>query len=213
LPTLRHGHNVILHNLGHTTDTWNCDKPAADRLINTFIDTGRVDQSGYTPRPMSFHSSPTHTLLAKIILAALGGPAAVTIAALLWLPLSLRKRDHLGGKTGIVTRTAVAPLVGLGGWSIGLLLALTLRPSESLAYAPLTVLSIGAPVALAVYVAWVHRTWSHAIRNAGLCATAGGAALGAWLGPHAVSGQLGVLSAVLGAVLGSNLAVLPGTPA
>jgi len=33
LPTLRNGHQVELHNLGHSADTWSYEKPASNRLI------------------------------------------------------------------------------------------------------------------------------------------------------------------------------------
>jgi hypothetical protein len=43
-----------------------------------------------------------------------------------------------------------------------------------------------------------------------LCAAAGGAAVGAWLGLHASGGLFSLLTAVIGASLGANLAVLVG---
>ncbi len=61
LPSLRDGHQVVLHNLGHTEDSFNYEKTAFTRLVNTYFDTGRVDQSAYTPRTMNFHPSPTHS--------------------------------------------------------------------------------------------------------------------------------------------------------
>ena len=72
-------------------------------------------------------------------------------------------------------------------------------------------------MALLTYLGWVHRDWSRPARTAGLCAAAGGAAVGAWLGLHAVAGLMSVVTAVLGAVLLANLAVLvrdmvAGTP-
>ena len=47
LPSLRDGHQVVLHNLGHTEDSFNRRRrPAFTRLVNAYFDTGRVDQSG-----------------------------------------------------------------------------------------------------------------------------------------------------------------------
>jgi pimeloyl-ACP methyl ester carboxylesterase len=217
LPTLSNGHQVILHNLGHTADTWNYQKPALDRLINTFLASGRVDQSGYTPRTMSFDASPTHSRIAWIVLASLVGLGAVMVGLLVWLPLRLRRRGSVGTKTGFATRVVYAPVLGLGGFSIATLLAVTVWPSLFPAYEPLTIVAIGAPVALAVYLAWVRRTWSRQIRNAGLCTAVGGAALGTWLGLHSVSGLFSAILGVVGAVLGANLALLvrdmaSGTP-
>jgi pimeloyl-ACP methyl ester carboxylesterase len=218
LPTLRHGHQVILPNLGHTEDVWNYEKPALNTLINTFLDSGRVDQSGFTPRAMSFHASPTHTMIAKIILGTLSGLAFISVALLVWLPLRLRRRGSVGKKTAIATRAMYAPVIGLGGWCLAVLVVLTLWPSLSLASEPLAVISVAVPVAASVYVAWVHRAWPRSMRNAGLGTVVAGAVAGAWLGLHEVDGLFSVITAVLGAVLGSNLAVLVrdvlgGTPA
>ena len=210
LPTLRHGHQVILHNLGHTDDTWNYEKPAMNRLINTFVDTGRVDQSGFTRRAMSFNASPTHTMIAKIILTTLAGLALITVALLVWLPLPLRlrRRGSVGRKTAIATRAVYAPVIGLGGWCLSVLVVLTLWPSLSLASEPLAVGSVAVPVAVSIYLAWVHGARPRATRNAGLGSVVAGAVAGAWLGLHEVDGLFSVTTAVLGAVLGSNLAVL-----
>ena len=221
LPSLHHGHQVVLHNLGHTGDTWTYQTAASSRLINTYFDTGRVDDAGYSQRRMSFDVTPGQPWLAKVVVASLAGLAAFAVLALALLPLRLRRRTSVGTKTGVLARAVLAPLAGLGGWCLGLLAVLVLWPSMSLAAPPLAVLSIGAPVALVTFLGWVHRDWSGSARTAGLCAAAGGAAFGGWLGLHAVAGLMSVVTAVLGAVLLANLAVLvrdlvagtPGTPA
>src|SRR5206468_304414 len=99
LPSLRNGHQVVLHNLGHTEDTFNYEKPAFTRLVNTYFDSGRVDQSAYTPRAMNFHATPTHSKLAKIVVLAVSGLALVATLLLVWLSLRLRRRDNVGVKT------------------------------------------------------------------------------------------------------------------
>ena len=208
LPTLRHGHQVVLHNLGHTGDTWTYETAASSRLINTYFDTGRVDDAGYPQREMRFDVTPGQPWLAKVVVAALAGLAAFTLLTLALLPLRLRRRTSVGAKTGVLTRALVAPLAGLGGWCLGVLVVLVLWPSMSVGWQPLAVLSIGAPVAVVTYLGWVHRDWSGSVRTAGLCTAAGGAAFGAWLGLHAVAGLMSVVTAVLGAVLLANLAIL-----
>jgi pimeloyl-ACP methyl ester carboxylesterase len=208
LPTLRHGHQVILKDLGHTDDTWNYEKPAADRLMNTFFDTGHVDQSGYTPRVMDFHASPPQTRIAKIVLASVLGLSVLAIAVLAWLWLRLRRRGGVGTKTGFAARTALAPIVGLGGWCVGVLILLTTWPAQSIAYEPASVLFIAVPTSLAVHLAWVHRAWSRSIKNLALVAAVGGGALGTWLGLHVVTGPFGAVTAAVGAALGANLAVV-----
>ena len=170
---------------------------------------------------MSFDVAPGQPWLAKVVVAALAGLAAFALLTPALLLLRLRRRTSVGTKTGVLAHAVLAPLAGLGGWCLGLLAVLVLWPSMSLASPPLAVLSIGAPVALVTYLGWVHRDWSGSARTAGLCAAAGGAAFGGWLGLHAVAGLMSVVTAVLGAVLLANLAVLvrdlvagtPGTPA
>lgn len=208
LPTLEHGHQVILRSLGHTDDTWNYEKPAFDRLVNTFFDTGRVDRSGYPTRATDFDAPPSQTMIAKIVLTALVGVAALMPIILLLVALRLRRRGNVGGKTGVAVRALYAPLLGLGGLSTGVLLLLTAWPSASLASGPVTILCVGVPVALAVYCGWVQRTWPRATRLAGLAAAAAGAAVGGWLGLHVIDGSLSMFIAIVGAVLGANLAVI-----
>jgi hypothetical protein len=72
----------------------------------------------------------------------------------------------------------------------------------------LAALSIGVPVGLCVFCAWVNRDWSPGTRWTGFAAAAAGALAGAWLGFHALEGLMAVVTTILGAVAGSNLAVL-----
>ena len=54
LPHLSNGHEVILSDLGHSDDFWTYQPEAADRLINTFLASGRVDRSLYTHNEVDF---------------------------------------------------------------------------------------------------------------------------------------------------------------
>jgi hypothetical protein len=72
----------------------------------------------------------------------------------------------------------------------------------------MVITSMAAPVALVIYAAWANRAWSATTRHAGICAIAGGAAFGTWLGLHAGSGLVSAITAAIGAALGANLAVL-----
>src|SRR3954453_19001031 len=164
LPSLRNGHQVVLHNLGHTEDTFDYDKPAFTQLVNTFYDTGQVDQSGYTSRTMSFQASPTHSKLAMIAVAAVSGLVVVAAILLVWLSRRWRRRGSVGVKTGVAARSVYALFVGLGGWCLGALVLLTLLPSVALSNVFVNVLFIAAPVALVVYIAWNHRSWPQSTR-------------------------------------------------
>jgi hypothetical protein len=78
------------------------------------------------------------------------------------------------------------------------------------------VLSIGVPVGLGVYLAWVDRSSSAA--KVGFCASLLGALLGAGLGFQAGNGLLAVVTTIAGAGVGANLLLLGvdiwlGTPA
>ena len=50
LPHLPNGRQVVLSELGHTTDFWSYEPKASTRLINTFLASGKVDDSLYTHR-------------------------------------------------------------------------------------------------------------------------------------------------------------------
>jgi hypothetical protein len=217
LPSLRNGHQVVLRNLGHTEDTFDYDKPAFSRLVNGFLDTGRVDRSAYTPRLMDFHASTTHSKIAKIVVASVTGLVLIAAILVVWLSLRLRSRGNVGMKTGVAARSIYALIVGLGGWSLGALVVLTLMPSVSLANERVNLLTIGVPVALVVYLGWTQRSWSRRVRASGMAAAAGGSLVGTWLGLHAISGLYSAFLAVVCAIIGANLTVLlrdiaQGTP-
>src|SRR5262249_13442201 len=67
LPYLTNGHQVVLRGFGHAETFWKEQPQAGTRLINTFFDSGRVDDSLYTPAQIDFHPGVTATLLAKIV--------------------------------------------------------------------------------------------------------------------------------------------------
>src|SRR6476659_171795 len=48
LPHLLNGREVVLPKLGHTDDFWTYEPTASTRLIDTYLETGRVDTSLYT---------------------------------------------------------------------------------------------------------------------------------------------------------------------
>jgi hypothetical protein len=86
LPTLSNGHRVILSEFGHTSDLRDFQPEARIHMMTTFYDTGEVDDSLYTYRPMDFeihsimHNFP---MLAKIIVAVIL-LVIVLLVALVW---------------------------------------------------------------------------------------------------------------------------------
>jgi len=65
LPYLPNGHQVVLAGLGHTTSFWTEQPRASSHLINTFFDSGWVDDSFYEPITVDFTPDVTQTALGK----------------------------------------------------------------------------------------------------------------------------------------------------
>jgi uncharacterized membrane protein YdfJ with MMPL/SSD domain len=211
LPHLSNGHEVVLDNLGHSDDFWAYEPAAGKRLINAFLVSGRVDTSLYTPARVDFTPAMSQGRIAKIVLAAMLGLAALTVLSLLWMALRLRRRGAFGRKSSAALRSLYALLLGLGGLFLGILIVLTALPTVPLTDELLAALSVGAPVGLAIYLTWVNRDWSTRTKAIGFAVAAGGALLGAWLGFNVTSAGFGAVApllAVVGAVVGANSTVL-----
>jgi TAP-like protein len=210
LPDLPKGHEVVLPDIGHTDDFWTYQTPASNRLINTFLDTGRVDMSLYTRTPVDFTPALGHGPIAEIVLGAMLALAALTVLSLVLMALRVRWRGPFGRKSSVVLR-AVFPLVlGLGGLFLGVLIVLTTNAGIALTDELVVALSVGVPIGLGVYLAWVNRH-SATPTNTGLAAAAGGALVGAWLGFNATDAGFGFIAplvAIVGATAGANLALV-----
>jgi hypothetical protein len=208
MPYLPNGHQVVLQGFGHTTDFWNQQREAGNRLVNAFLDSGRVDDSRYVPQRIDFSPTVGQTTIAKIIAGAMAGLGLLTVLSLAWMPLRVRRRGRFGRRAGVVVRSLYAVVLGLGGWLLGALIVLTAMPGVPLDDQLLAVLAVGVPVALAGYWGWVNGDRTAGSRRAGLAASAAGALAGAWLGFHAAAGLLALVTALAGAVAGANLALL-----
>ena len=208
LPHLRNGHQVILSGLGHAEDFWYYEPKASTQLLTTFYDTGRVDTSRYTPNKVSFAAPSTQAGIAKDLLAAMIGFAALAALSLLWVARRVRKHGAAGRKTSVATRTIVLLVLGLGGWLGAALVVLALWPALSLSSELLGILAISVPIALGLYLAWTHRDWDRATKSLGLLAATAGALLGGWLGFTAVSGLSAIVTTTIGAAAAGNLALI-----
>ena len=208
LPHLPNGHQVVLSELGHTTDFWSYEPGASSHLVNTFLSTGKVDSSRYTHRTIDFAPGVTQTVIAKGLLAGMLGLATITAFSLLWLPWRVRRNGGFGRKASAVLRSLYPVVLGLGGWFAGALIVLTTMPTVPLDDELLVVLSIGAPIGLGIYWAWVRRDAAVRVRTAGLVVAAAGALVGASLGFHATTGLLALITAIVGAAAGANLTVI-----
>ena len=208
LPHLPNGHQVVLPDIGHSDDFWGYQPGAGDRLINTFFDTGRVDTSLYKRTSLDFTPSVSHGTIAKILLAVMLTFAVLTVLSLLWLPLRARRRGGFGRKSRIALRSLYVVVLGLGGWFAGALIVLVAFPTVPLDDELLAAFSIGLPVGLAIYFAWVRSGWSIQTQATGFAGAVGGALVGAWLGFHAIEGLFAVVTTIAGAIIGGNLLLL-----
>ena len=89
-----------------------------------------------------------------------------------------------------------------------MLVVLTTMPNLPFDDTRLAVVSIGVPIALGIYYAWVNRDWTARTRMTGLVTAAAGALAGAWLGFHVVEGLFALVTTIVGATVGANLTLL-----
>jgi pimeloyl-ACP methyl ester carboxylesterase len=211
LPHLPNGLQVVLPNVGHSDDFWTYQTAAGKRLTNTFFDSGRVDRSLYTRTSVDFTPAISHGAIATIVLGVMLGLAALTVLSLLWMALRVRWRGAFGRKSSALLRSLYSGVLGLGGWCLGVLVVMATMPGVPLTDHVLAVFSVGLPIGLGTYLAWVNRDWSAKTKTTGFAAAAGGAVIGAWLGFNVTSagfGLFGPLLAIVGAAVGGNLILL-----
>ena len=208
LPHLPNGHQVVLPGFGHSTSFWTDQPEAGTRLISTFFDSGRVDDSLYRPIPVDFTPEVSQSALGKGFAGAMLGLALLTVLSLLWMRRRVHKRGRFGRKASATLRSVYPIVLGLGGWFLGVLIVITTMPGVPLDDELLAALSVGMPIGLGVYFAWVNRDWSAATKTAGFVAAVGGALVGAWLGFNADGGLLALITAIVGATAGANLLLI-----
>lgn len=144
----------------------------------------------------------------QFLLGVMLGLAALAVASLIAMAWWVRNRGRFGSVASPVLRSLYAVVLGLGGWLLGVLLVLATMPGVSLDSQVMAVVAVGGPIALGVYWAWVHREWTARTKAVGCLSAVIGAFAGAWLGWHATSGLMAMPTAIVGAVLGSNLALI-----
>jgi pimeloyl-ACP methyl ester carboxylesterase len=208
LPYLPNGHQVVLPGIGHTGTFFAVQPEASSRLINTFFDSGKVDDSLYHPETVDFTPARSFGDIAKVFVALALALAMVTLVSLLWMAWWVHKRSHFGRKASAALRSAYPIILGVGGWLLGALIVLVTMPGVPVDDELLVALSVGLPVGLGIYLAWVHRDWATQKKGLGLAAAVAGALVGAWLGFHATAGFIALVTAILGAVAGGNLVLI-----
>jgi hypothetical protein len=181
---------------------------AGTHLINTYLASGKVDDSLYSPQPVDFTPEVTQTALAKGIAGAMIGLALLTVISLLWMARRVRKRGGYGRKASATLRSLYPIVLGLGGWFLGVLIVITTMPGVPLDDELLAVLSVGVPIGLGIYFAWVDRHRSSRTRTTGFVAATVGALMGAWLGFNAANDLLALVTSIVGATVGANSVLL-----
>ena len=129
LPYLPNGHQVVLAELGHSTDFWSYEPKASTRLLNAFLDTGKVDDSLYTKATVDFTPDVTHTALGKGFAGAMMGLALLVPLSLLLMWRRVRRRGGFGRKSSVLLRSVYMLVLGLGGWFTGVLIVLVALPT------------------------------------------------------------------------------------
>ena len=208
LPHLPNGRQVVLPGFGHSGTFWTEQPEAGTHLINTYLASGKVDDSRYEPQAVDFTPEVTQTALGKGIGGAIVGLALLTVLSLLWMAGRVRGRGGFGRKASAVLRSLYPVVLGLGGWFIGVLIVVTTMPRVALDDELLAVLSVGAPIGLGIYWAWVPRDGSGPTKTAGFAGALAGALVGAWLGFNTTTGLLALITAIAGATVGANLLLI-----
>jgi len=208
LPYLPNGHQVILAGFGHTTSFWTEQTKASNHLMNTFFDTGKVDASLYKPQAVNITPGSTQTTPAKAIAGAMIGFGLLTILSLLLMWRRAHKRGGFGRKASAMLRSVYLLVLGLGGWFIGLIIVLVALPTVPLNSELMAVLSIGTPIGLGTYWAWVNPDRPARATRIGIWVALTGALVGALLGFNATSGIMAVITTIVGAAAGANLGLI-----
>ncbi|MBN1978049.1 MAG: alpha/beta fold hydrolase [Anaerolineae bacterium] len=84
LPSLSRGKHVVIAEQGHTSDFWQFQPKATERLLTSFYDTGVADDSLFTYEPMDFHVGRGFPALAKIGLGVVVA-LVLLVGVVIWL--------------------------------------------------------------------------------------------------------------------------------
>jgi hypothetical protein len=99
LPYLTNGRQVILKDFGHSGTFWSSQPEARSHMLNTFFDTGKLDDSLYKYQPVNFNVGLGMPGMAKLSLGIVAA-VIVMLVALVWavlrrLNLRLTAQSHI----------------------------------------------------------------------------------------------------------------------
>ena len=151
----------------------------------------------------------TQTALGKGFAGGIIGLALLTVLSL----ALMARRVHTNGAASAarpapLLRSVYTIVLGLGGWFLGVLVVISTTRGVPVDGELFSALTIGAPIGLGVYLAWVRRDWSSRTKAIGFAAAVGGALVGGWLGFNAAADMLALITTIAGAAVGSNLALI-----
>jgi hypothetical protein len=136
------------------------------------------------------------------------GFAALAVLSLLGLARRVHKRGAVGRRASALLRSLYPLVLGLGGWFLGVRFVLTIAPTIPLDNELLAVLSIGTPIGLGIYWAWVRRSLAPRARTTGFVGALVGALVGGWFGFQVSPGLVAVFTTIIGSAVGANLVLL-----
>ena len=201
---LPQGHQVILPERGHSADFWD-NADASRHLLNTYYDSGTVDDSTFGTRPVDFE--PGALSMSTIAGILLGVTVGATVLALALLTV-LARRARRGGfrpRAGMWLRILTPLPLGLGGWFLAALLIWTLDLPTFIFGTTAVIPAVSAAVGLGTWLAW---TRPGRPRRTALAVTLGAAVAGALLGYAAGATLTAPLTAIVGAAAAANLALV-----
>ena len=208
MPSLRNGRSVVVEELGHTISFWAHQPRASTRLITTYLDSGRVDESAYVPTKVEFDPGFTQTMLGKIIAGTFVGLPILCALALAGIARRTRRRGKLRTRSSAAVRTAFAAVCGLAGWMFAVIAVLATSAPVAIDDPTLAMVAVAIPVAAAVHFGWLDHGRSRRMRTIGFAAAAAGAIIGARLGYGVAADFAALWTAIAGSVVGANLAVI-----
>jgi hypothetical protein len=150
----------------------------------------------------------TQTALGKGFAGGIIGLALVMVLSLALMARRVHRKGGFGPKAAAVLRSAYTVVLGLGGWLLGVVVVISTTRGVPVDGELFSALTIGLPVGLGVYLAWVRRDRSSRTKAIGFAASLGGALVGGWLGFNAAADMLALLTTIVGAAVGANLALI-----
>ena len=208
LPYLSNGHQVILRGFGHSLSVFTQQPKAGTHLVNTYFDTGRIDRSEYEPQKVDFTPDVTQTALGKGFAGGMIGLALLTVLSLALMARRVHRKGGYGRKAGVVLRSAYTIVLGLGGWLLGVVVVISTTRGVPVDGELFSAVTVGAPIGLGVYLAWVRRDWAGRVKAIGFAAALAGALVGGWLGFNVTADMLALITTIAGAAVGANLIVI-----